>query len=210
MLRPIRYYCPPGVDRPAHRADLVGGVSLVAGAGPDVASGGPGGGMVIGGLYEPAEGGWSQTAAGWWLHMGDTVPQHLARAEGHPRIVRWTTVDGAQADHRWRVPVLVAPSETDDGTYVSTLERALGAAGWQAPADLAPIQARLLDQVHGLARGGDFAVELERVTDLVIELLTLGHHVSRHELIAAGWLTERVLLRVLIAAAAVPLPEAVA
>lgn len=214
MLRPIRYYCPPGIARPEHRDDLVGGAGLVLGAGPDVEGGGPGGGTVYGGVYEAREPGWVLTAAGWWVHLGDVVPQHLARLDVHPRITRWTIVDGAHAQHRWRVPVLLTPNEKDpgavDASYGSALERVLAASGWADPADLAALQARLLDQVYGLARGADLRAELDNITDLVVKLFELGHRVTRHELVVGGWLTERVLVRTLIAAADVPLPEVVA
>jgi hypothetical protein len=214
-MRPgVRYFCPTGVDRPAHRPDLLGGVEVVAGHGPDVAAGGPGGGLVLGGSYEAGETGWQRTEAGWWVNLGTALPQHLWRTQTNPRIARWATVEGALPEHRWRVPILLVPAPSDGGgaptAYLSALERVWkGGEGWVDDAELA----RLTDDLHAVAHGialHGLDHEWPAITDLVLRLLVEGQRISRFELAAGGWLSERMLLRTIIAAADAPVPEAVA
>lgn len=210
-MRPgIRYYCPPGVSRPSHREDLVGGAELLPGKGPDAALGqGDGGGLVFGGEYVDKEPGWHRTGAGWWVHLGGSIPQHLVRSAPHPRIIRWTLVAGALPEHRWRVPVILMPQGGDAGVepvYVSALEKEWrgDAAGWKAPADLVALQDQLIAVAHDLSLSRDLAAQTADITDLTIDLLALGHLVSRHEIAAGGWLSELTMLRVLAAASDTP------
>jgi hypothetical protein len=214
-VRPaVRYYCPKGIARPAHRDDFVGeGAELLPGIGPDTVPphGGTGEGRVWGGLYVPGEPGWVKTDAGWFVNLGTSLPQHLQRIHVHPRITRWTIVHGAQAEHRWRVPVLltIEPSEDPDQppTWVSALERVYrGADGWIEPGDLIDLQNRLHDVAQGVALRGRLDEEWQAITDLAIDLLALGQRISRHELAASAaspagaWLSERMLLRTIVAA----------
>lgn len=208
-MRPgVRYYCPPGVPKPAHRDDLPpGGAELLPGKGPDVAAGdgGAGGGTVYGGSYSQGEPGWVKTAAGWWVHLGTTLPQQLMRAAPNPRVVRWVIVPGAQPEHRWRVPVLLSQQGGEDGTaplYVSALEREWrgDAAGWQVPTELVAMQEQLNEVAHDMATGVDLASQWQEITDLTLSLLAAGHTATRHEIAAGHWLSELFMLRVLAGA----------
>ncbi len=206
-MRPgVRFYCPAGVPKPAHRGDLPAGADLYAGKGPDAALGqGPGGGTVYGGAYSQGEKGWVRTEAGWWTHLGGVVPQHLIRIAPHPRIVRWAVVTGALAEHRWTIPVLIRPQVRDDTAepvYVSALEREWrgDANGWQPPRDLVEVQEQLFTVAHDLATSTDVEAMNREITDLTIDLLGIGHMVSRHEIAAGGWLSELFMLRTLAAA----------
>ncbi len=201
--------------RPAHRDDIVGGgAELLNGIGPDAIPPhqGQGGGTVYGGLFTPGEPGWVKTEAGWWVNLGSALPQHLQRIHVHPRITRWTIVHGAQPEHRWRVPVLltVEPSEDPEAapTWVSALERVYrGADGWVEPADLVALQDQLHEVAKGVALRSSLDEEWAAITDLGIRLLGLGHRITEHELAASAkatvsgaWLSERLLLRVMVAA----------
>jgi hypothetical protein len=206
-MRPgIRYYCPPGIDRPAHREDLGAGAELLPGKGPEAALGqGAGGGAVYGGLYVDREPGWQRTAAGWWVHLGGTVPQHLVRAAPHARIIRWSLVAGALPEHRWRVPVILMPQGGEAGVepvYVSVLEKEWRGdeAGWKTPPELVVMQDQLISVAHDLAMSSDLEAQTKDITDLTLALLAIGHLVSRHEIAAGGWLSELTMLRVLAAA----------
>ncbi len=210
-MRPgVRYYCPRGVPKPAHRGDLIGGSELLPGKGPEVAGESDlagGGGTVYGGAYTQGEEGWHRTEAKWWVHLGSTVPQHLARAAPNPRIVRWHLVVGAFPEHRWRVPVLLmrqpgdAEASGTEPVYVSALEREWrgDAKGWQAPADLVEMQERLHAVAHDLATGASLEDEWTAITDLTLSMLEQGHTISRHEIAVGRWLTELTLLRILAA-----------
>ncbi len=207
-MRPaVRFYCPRGVPKPAHRTDLPpAGAELLPGKGPDATLGlGDGGGMVYGGIYVPGEPGWVRTEAGWWVNLGGAIPQHLIRLAPHPRIVRWTVVVGALPEHRWTIPVLIKPQQRDDiadPVYVSALEREWrgDAAGWKAPTDLAELQEQLITVAHDLAVSSDLEANARGITDLTIGLLGIGHLISRYEIAAGGWLSELFMLRTLAAA----------
>lgn len=208
---PIRYYCPAGGSVPAYAATLPPH-GCVAGRGPDVdAQLGEGGGVVYGGAFRPNEPGWQRTAAGWWVNLGGVRPQDLVKLDTDPRIVRWVLVDGDRREHRWKVPVLLRPEFTDEGetdVYVSALERVWrGGDKWDDPAHLVELQRRLRAVAIGLALAdGESLTENRALVQVVVDLLACGQDISEHELVAGGWLTERMLVRVTIAAAAVPLP----
>jgi hypothetical protein len=202
-----RYYCPPGVARPAHLPRSYPRVDIVEGKGPDVAEGGDGGGVCWGGPLVHEEPGWKLTAAGWWLHPGECQPQHLVRMDASPRVRRWTTIDGVQAGEHWRVPLLIEQDQGSVGPdgkptmFCSALDRVWDGAGWTAPADLVALQERLLTLAAAAAGVGREALGREDVVRLVFEILALGHHVDPSLIGARGWLSEALVLRVLLAAA---------
>jgi hypothetical protein len=204
MLQGVRFYCPPGVSLPEHRADLRGRGAIVIGPGPSADPNAPIGGAVYGGVYEDHELGWHPTPAGWWLHLGQAIPQLLRRVATHPRIVTWSEVLGAYPEHRWRVPVLLRQQPTDDDqppVFDSALERVWrGGRDWAEPEELTALQDRLLAVAQGIATAGSLDAQDDELTAVVIALLELGHRISEHELIAGGWLTDLVRVRVLLAA----------
>lgn len=199
-----RWYIEQGKPRSAHIC-APGGMTLMDGVGPDAV----GGGTIIGGDYVPGETGWLNTGAGWWIHLHEVAPQTLAKLSLHPRILRWSPVAGSVNGHWWQVPVLLAPLVDGSGNavlYQSALDRSWNGKEWIDPADLTELQTRLHQVAFGLANGTVASdAELVRV---VTDLLSLGHHLHAAEMAAAGWLTHTLLLRILLAAADVPLCEA--
>jgi len=195
-------YCPQGVARPAC-CPSVGGTGLLDGKGADVASGGKGGGVCYGGPYR--DGAWQRTPAGWYVLLDGHKPQHLGRAQSHPRILRWQAVPGHLPETYWRVPVVLAPlvAEKDGAAaacYVSALERVWYGDGWKAPTDLEDLHRSLLAIAEGVPLADTAAERDHKVTALAIELLELGQWVDGDLLAAAGWLTEALVERVILAA----------
>jgi hypothetical protein len=151
---------------------------------------------VWGGAYQAT--GWLEHSRGVWVHLDGRLPQHLTRFEISPRITVWKCVPGAIEGHEWQVPVLLAP--TGSGSYRSALDRVLGRDGWGAPAELEALQRQLLAIAQGVPQG---VTEEERdaaMTDLAVRLLSCGQWVDADLLRAAGWLSERMLVRVICAA----------
>jgi hypothetical protein len=210
-----RWYCPAGIARPTHLSVLATPVGCVPGVGPDVADAGPGGGMMYGGVFTPGESGWVKTEAGWYVNMVGVMPQVLARMDRNPRITRWTMVQGVTREHVLMVPVLLGPVFPDDAptdgselvapiAYVSALDQVLTQKGWSDPTELAALQEQL--RRVAITIGTEHCLDDPGLVSLAIELLMLGHqNVTRHEMIAGGWFSELVLLRVLVAAAGIPM-----
>lgn len=197
-----RWYVPKGQARPRH-IPVTDGVTLEVGHGPD-----QGGGTLIGGSWNPPETGWLKTDGGWWIHLRDVCPQTLARLDNDPRIVRWALVAGSVQGHYWRVPVLLTPELNEKGDavlYRSALDQQWVDGQWTDAGPLAALQQRL--KAVALDVGANGARTDGELVALVGDLLALGHDLHPHELNKSGWLTMVVLLRVLIAAADVPLPE---
>jgi hypothetical protein len=208
-----RWYCPIGCERPGHLSPLAVPAACVAGVGPDVAAGGDGGGTVFGGTFVLGESGWVQTEAGWYVNLTGVLPQSLARLDRNPRITRWTLIQGTQRDHALIVPVLLEPvtAPSTDGepadptpvAYVSALDQVLTTKGWSDPDDLAQLQERL--RRVALSVGTSMQMDDPALIELAVALIQLGHqNITRHEVLAGAWLSHLVLLRLLIAAAAIP------
>jgi hypothetical protein len=196
-------YCPKGRSRPAVAASPHQ-VGIMPGHGPDARLDDRGqpldaGGTCHGGTITPGLR-WLKTPAGWWLGLHPQhQPQHLRRVDGHPRVMRWTWIDGAQAGHRWQVPVILTTSP--DGDTVLALDRVWrGEAGWQAGDELTSIAERCLAVANLVALADDDRDRDQAIRSLAIDLLTLGHHVDEDLLIATGWLSELTMVRVIQAA----------
>ncbi len=194
----IAWYCPPGIDAPAH-CPHPAGVATLPGHGPDVEDGGPGGGVTYGPPYQPGQDGWRLVPAGWYVRLPDNLrPQDCLRLEPHPRILRWHDLPGDKG-HWWRIPVLITPllAHSDARGYVSAVERVL-AGTWTDPGDLAG----LLGDLRRLA--ADQAPEDGRqdwLTVVIERILALGYAgLTRHEMAAAGWWTETWQARVVFLA----------
>lgn len=198
-----RWYVPKGIERPAHVPTAVA-LRLHDQVGPDPV----GGGMVFGGPYTPGEPGWVK-AGTWYINLHDVEPQTLARITTHPRIIRWTPVVGSVNGHWWNVPVLLTPTLDGDGKavlYRSAVDQHWNGNEWTDPADLADLQERLRQVAINVA--GGLVSDDRALVALVSDLALLGHLLHPSELAASGWLTRSLLLRFLIAAADVPVPEA--
>lgn len=204
-----RWYCPAGTDRPAHLPALIMPQQLVAGAGPDVSDGGKGGGTVYGGGWTKGEPGWIKTAAGFWVNLDGVAPQTLVRAQRHRQVKHWKLIHGVEPETWWAVPQLLSTMDDEETgqviAYVSDLDQVLGPNGWTDPHDLAELQERLRLVAITVGTTQQGSERDDELVDLVLDLLTLGHQgISRHEVIAKGWLSFGFMLRVLIAAAGIP------
>lgn len=202
-----RWYVPEGIARPAH-VRLPLGARCAPGVGPDVAGGGAGGGQMIGGTFLPGESGWHKAADGWWVNIGDANPQALVRLDRHPRVLRWEAVPGIRADHWWMVPVLLTPELDQEGRsviYVTALDQSWRGDRWADPHDLVELQRRLLNACLAMAPEKLSEQALNELAHLVTDLLKMHHDVTADEMIAGGWLTLNVMLRILTTAADVPL-----
>lgn len=194
-------YCPAGVARPAAVCASPHQVGTLAGKGPDAhldADGKPidRGGTCHGGTLQPGLR-WLKTPAGWWLGLHPQhQPQHLRRVALHPRIMRWTWVEGAEPGHRWQVPVILTTN--DAGDTVLALDRVWRgeADGWQAGDDLTAIAERCLAVANGVALADSEDERNAAIRTLAIDLLTLGHWANGDLLAATGWFSELVMVRI--------------
>jgi hypothetical protein len=198
-MRPSRWYCPPGVPKPAH-ACIAGEMACMPTGGP------PGaipGGMCYGGPVEPGEAGWQQHPAGHWFNFTDASPALLLRMNPNPRLVRWVEIAGAAAEQVWRVPVLLEPvydGETERILLFKTaLDRVWTGTAWAPPDEMAELQRRLLLVNHGIGMQRMDLSSAEAVK-VALDLLHLGHEFDDHEMIAAKWVSEVLVIRILIAA----------
>lgn len=189
-------YCPDGMAKPpccAHAAPM----RVLAGKGPDNH---PKGGNLWGSPV--AQGQWKKTVAGWWILEEGHFPQHLARVETHPRIIRWMAVRGAEVGHWWRVPVFLVPAgQPDQHLWCTALDRIFDGAGYSIPQDFQGIQEKLLYFASGTLFGGDTPEERDLACVLLAaEILAIGQWVDPALLASKAWLTERVASDVITAA----------
>lgn len=203
-MLPFRWYCPPGVAKPAH-AVVPGAVACLPHAGPP---GAPPGGTVYGGLLELDEPGWRAHPGGWWYNGRGSAPALLIRLDPHPRLVKWTEIVGAHQDHTWRVPVMLEPVMDETGNPVlfkSALDRVWTGNGWDAPPEIDGLMRRLLSVCHEIGRGGASLTSPEAV-DAALDALALGHIFDRGEIIEEGWVSEVLVLRTLLATCGMEIP----
>lgn len=197
-MRPVRWYCPPGVAKPAH--------AIIPGACQCMPTGGPPGavpgGMCYGGAVEPEDTGWQQHPAGHWFTYEDACPAQLIRLDAHPRLLRWIEIAGADPSHIWRVPVLLEPVFGEDGEtpilFKSALDRTWTGGAWEMPADILSLQRRLLVMCHALGTNR-LTVSSADAVQTALDVLRHGHDFCDAELIRAGWVSEVLVLRTLIA-----------
>lgn len=188
-LHPL-YYCAPDVAKPVHCAHAHH-FRAQDGKGPDGKTGifyGPGGDI-------PAGLDWKETPEGWWFAIGNQRPQDLIRLHTSPRIVRWHAMYGVEKGQAWRIPVLLEPLKADDPDqgYISALDRIWRGGEYGTPQDLKDAQVALLHIALGVELADTPEARNAALVDLVVKLLSLGHHVSRHEIIAKGWLSEKLI-----------------
>lgn len=183
-------YTPPGVARPActpHRAAF----AAKTGHGPDQA-----GGTCWGdGLPDPVLGTWHRSPASWWVYEDGTLPQHLQRIDRHPRIQRWAWIDGAIDGHRWLIPQFLTRDGNRD--LLLTVDRQLTADGWQVGEDLRPLIEALMAIEAGVPLRTTQDERNAAIIDLVMKIMALGSWSDRDLVIALGWFTEALAIRVL-------------
>lgn len=197
-MKPARWYCPPGIPKPAH-AVIPGNLQCELTGGP------PGalpGGMCYGAAVEPDEAGWLEHPKGHWFNFTDAEPALLIRLDPHPCLITWKDTVGAHPKHLWRVPVLLVPEYKEDGDiarFNSALDRVWTGKGWNTDATIGDLQRRLLMVVHGIGtKRAD--LKSEESVQVALEILRLGQVFDEHEVTAAGWVNELLVVRVLIAA----------
>jgi hypothetical protein len=196
-VKPVRWYCPPGVAKPAH--------AIIPGACQCLPTGGPPGavpgGMCYGGAVEPEDTGWQKHPAGHWFTYEDASPALLIRLDANPRLVRWIEIAGADPAHIWRVPVLLEPVYGEDGEtpilFKSALDRIWTGGKWDTPTEILDLQRRLLLMCHAIGTDRTVVSSAEAVKTALDALLE-GHEFDPAELIAAGWVSEVLVLRTLI------------
>lgn len=184
------YYCPPGTDRPAH-CPHAHALRVQDGKGPDGKTGTiwSADGQIPSGLE------WTPTKDGWWFLLGAQRPQDLIRLHTSPRIVRWHALPGVEQGHAWRIPVLLTPQDPSqpDTMYVSGLDRIWRGGDYGTPQNLKDAQVALLHVAHHIALGTTPDERNAALADLAVAILSLGHHVSRYEIIHKGWLSEQLI-----------------
>jgi hypothetical protein len=199
-MLPIRWYCPPGVAKPAH-AVIPGVCQCLPTGGPP---GAVPGGVCYGGAIEPDEiHGWHQHPAGHWFNFHDSAPALLIRLDTNPRLVRWIEVAGADPAHIWRVPVLMEPVYGEDGQtpqlFKSALDRIWTGEAWNATESVQDLQRRLMMVCHAL--GTDRAsLSSEEAVRAALDVLRQGHEFDPLEVVKAGWISEVLVVRTLVAA----------
>lgn len=198
-MRPIRWYCPPGIAKPAH-AIIPGFCQCLPTGGPP---GAVPGGICYGGAIEPDEGlGWYQHPAGHWFNFQGSAPALLIRLDTNPRLVRWVEVAGADPTHIWRVPVLLDPVYGDDGEislFKSALDRIWTGDVWNATESVQELQRRLMMACHALGTDRATLTSSEAV-QTALDVLRQGHEFDPAEIVASGWVSEVLVVRTLIAA----------
>ncbi len=188
-MEPLRlypaFYTPPGVDRPGHCPHIAPN-QLAPGQGPDGL-----GGKTWGGIYVPAaKDQWKQTAGGWWINFTNKRPANLMRSVTLPG----RTVSGAEPEHLWVVPQIL----NRDLTCAIPQRFAILADGSYGWAD-EPKYADLISTMRAI-RLGDVKDDKTQI-GVALTLLAINYHVTANELAAAGWLTDEMLFRVIVAAA---------
>jgi hypothetical protein len=186
-------YTPDGIAKPSCCPHLAP-VACLPGRGPD-----GGEGLCWGGsLPLPGSVRWTKTPAGWWVALDGITPQALRRVSTHPRILRWLSIPGTSPDHRWRVPVLVTSDE--DGDPILAVDRILTADRWKESDDLAPLVSALLAVHAGRPLHESPDERNAACVALALDLLALGQWVDRDLAVAAGWVSESLVVEILRAA----------
>jgi hypothetical protein len=175
-------FCPPGVARPAWTRNE-----------PTALLGNKG--TCYHGGYR--EGDWKTSAKKWQVLLEGHKPQHLVRADQHPRIVTMVAVRGAEQDHAWAMPVLIRPilrTKTVE-LYEPAVDRVLRGGELAMPTDLADLVHELLSWAAGAppadpAEDGD-----RRLVRIACQGAALTHHVDLDLIDLAGWLTVAAAVR---------------
>ena len=171
-MRPL-YYCPPGIERPAHISDTAPVNTSLSGS-PDGAPG-----LCYGGSYEPGD--WVQSPAGWWYLLRCQAEQ-LGRYTLRTDAVPGFPVRG------WIVPRILDRNGCAAVGYY-------GATGWQVPEHLAGIVERMRAILD------DKGSVQERHASLAFDLLAINHHISMIELERIQLLDRQTIIAILFAAA---------
>jgi len=179
-------FCPPGVTRPAWARNEP--VARLAAAG---------GGICYHGGWRP--GAWQLGAAGWQVLLDGHRPQHLVRAEQHPRSPILIAVQGLAEDHIWAVPVLGRPIRRTASAelYEPAVDRIWRGGDLQMPEDLANLVHELLQWAAGAPSSIPDEDGERRLVRLAAQGVSLTHHVDLELIDLAGWMSLAVAQRIL-------------
>lgn len=163
------------------------------------------GALVIGGT-------WSESMAGEWRRTDDGVwvlcepwrtPQTMVSLRT-PRCVRqWSTVEGSEPGHVWRIPVVLEriDSHREDAGWMSALDRVYGP-------NMALITDHHMEDVAYRLLAVGMGMPLEQLREdcepdvdkrnaamarLAMDLMCVGHHLWPAEILARGWLRESMV-----------------
>jgi hypothetical protein len=152
------------------------------------------GGTLIGGdLTDEIRGMFKPTPAGWWIAMGHIRPDVLSRARG----IGGRIVPGVDSSHEWCVPTLLhlGPDKNGVPCLTSAIPAVYRDYQWQTPSEFHEI----IDRLATWLRPGSETV-LDDSMELAIAILSINYHISIHEISAAGWFSEDLILRIISAA----------
>ena len=197
-------YCPKDVDKPACCAHKGGG-RCAPDQGPDYVPGAPGrppeggGGMLWGGVSF-GDLPFRRMPGGAYAQIG-AQPSALLRSARHPRVLHRRWVQGAQPDHLWSVPVLLTVEVRPDGqdAYTPALDAVWDGHAW-GQGELEPLFGAMLGFLHHRMPGGSVAERNIAFRRLAIDLLAIDQWVDEGLLAVNGWLSERFMTTVVLAA----------
>jgi len=191
-----RWYIPRGMRVPDHLPPGVSRMELTPGHGPDGHADDPetGGGLVVGGRWEPEEedlARWRQTPAGYWIDFAGATPQILLRVDAVPG----AQVEGSVPGHYWIVPQLleVAPG----GGWRTAMDMVLTVDGWQLPERYRGISERVKDVVDNWSEYEQAENGLDRLAEVVVAALEINYYTCMQDLQVYEWITSEVMPRVL-------------
>jgi hypothetical protein len=192
------YWTPGGMPRPEHIKHF-GGIELADGIGPNDATDEEKQGSHLYGidgwtnLTLPY---WRKTRSGYWLAFGDSTPASLSRTE----LYDGDFIRGCLESHMWLVPKLLKYRENFG--FVSVCEHYLTPEGFLPPKNLRDIIARLRECIDNIPISEDLIplFPCEKNINLAIDILKLNYHVSREDMEIAEWITDKILMNVLLSA----------
>jgi hypothetical protein len=152
------------------------------------------GGTLIGGdLTDEIRGLFKPTPAGWWIAMGNIRPDTLSRARG----IGGRIIQGVDSSHEWCVPTLLHLGPEKDGrrTLTSAIPAIYRDYQWQTPKEFNEI----IDRLGAWLRSSG-EPDREDAMALAVDILAVNYHISIHEISAAGWFSEDLILRIISAA----------
>jgi hypothetical protein len=175
-------FCPDGVARPAWTRNEP--VARLATAG---------GGVCYHGGWKPGD--WKAGKDGWHVLIEGHRPQHLIRAEQHPRIPTLIPVQGLAEDHVWAVPVLIRPLMRTKSAelYEPAVDRIWRGGDLQMPEDLGDLVHELLQWAAGAPTEEDGERRLIRIAARGV---SLTHHVNLELIDLAGWMSLAAAVRI--------------
>jgi hypothetical protein len=186
------WYIPADQPAPTH---LLPGPEVAVLRGPD-----QGPGRVRGGPYQPTcQPGWQRLPSGRWLHAHCLTPSAFLRLDPDPALIHHETVSGAHPGHIWSIPVLLHGSE--EAGWKSALDRTWrGRDAWAVSPLLADLQTDLLRVAAGVPIATDPDLNAQALIHLATRVLGLVYHLTDDELAALGWISESLVLRIIVAA----------